>query len=43
MPEYPGGFYGLGEFVSGRKKGIKEKAFFEGKDLIRKCFVGIYR
>jgi TonB family protein len=40
MPEYPGGFYGLGEFVSGRMKGIKEKAFFEGKLLTGSALLG---
>ncbi len=40
MPEYQGGFYVLGEFVNGRMKGIKEKAFFEGKSLTGSALLG---
>jgi TonB family protein len=40
LPEYPGGFYGLGQFVNARKAGIKEKTFFEGKDLKGSALLG---
>jgi TonB family protein len=40
LPEYPGGFYGLGQFVNARKAGIKEKTFFEGKELKGSALLG---
>lgn len=40
MPEYPGGFYGLGQFVNAGKNKVKEKSFFEGKDLKGSALLG---
>lgn len=40
MPEYPGGFYGLGQYVSRMTRGQKEKRFFEGTDLSGRALLG---
>jgi TonB family protein len=40
MPQYPGGFGNLGQYVDKRVNELKEKAFFEGKDLKGNALVG---
>lgn len=40
MPQYPGGFGKLGQYVDKRVKELKEKAFFDGKDLKGNALIG---